>query len=58
MSEDPIIEMLTQRGMTDLQIGFLVKVLKKVRDERKRPDWEGAEAAVKTVLEQEIENLA
>lgn len=57
MAEDPILEMLKQRGLTDSQIAFLIKVLNKVRSEMKKPDWEGAEASVKSVLEQEVKNL-
>lgn len=57
MAEDPILEMLKQRGLTDAQIAFLIKILNKVRSEMKNPDWEGAESSVKSVLEQEIKNL-
>ena len=57
MSEDPILEMLKQRGLTDAQIAFLIKVLNKVRLEMKNPDWEGAESSVRSVLEQEIKKL-
>lgn len=57
MAEDPILEMLKLRGLTDSQIAFLIKVLNKVRSEMKKPDWEGAESSVRSVLEQEIKNL-
>ena len=58
MSQDPIIEMLKNKGLTDDQIVFLVKVLNKVRVEKKKPDWAGAEACVKSVLEQSVNSLA
>lgn len=57
MAEDPILEMLKHRGLSDSQIAFLIKVLNKVRSEMKKPDWEGAESSVRSVLEQEIKNL-
>jgi len=58
MSEDPIIEMLKRNNIADHQIVFLMKVLNKVRSERKKPDWEGAESTVRVVLEQEVKSLS
>lgn len=57
MSQDPIILMLKEKGISDDQIVFLLKVLNKVRGEMKKPDWGGAEACVKNVLEQSVQNL-
>lgn len=58
MPEDPIIEMLKRNNIADHQIVFLMKVLNKVRAERKKPDWDGAESTVRSVLEQEVKDLS
>lgn len=57
MAEDSILDMLKRRGLTDSQIAFLIKILNKIRSEMKKPDWEGAESSVRSVLEQELKNL-
>ena len=54
MQEEPILAMLKEKGLTDIQISFLLKVLSKVRTERANPTWDGPATAVKSVLEQEV----
>ena len=53
MQDEPIIAMLREEGMTEDQITFLLKVLSRIRADRTNPKWDGAAAAVKSVLEHE-----
>ena len=55
--DDPIISMLRERGLTEDQIDFLIKTLVKIRTDSKDPTWDGADASVKAVLAQKIDEM-
>ncbi len=51
--KDELLSMLEERGLTEGEIRFLVKLLAKIKAERRNADWDGAEAAVRSVLDEE-----